>query len=179
MPRPDRFLDYLINMIQCLELLLKVLSVNWQTHDVGKMYKDFFKRDYVKPKLMEDLKSALMDQKYLLKPSAGLINHIPELEAQFDELYKALKEQCPKYHVSINQELPDSIARYLIENVARFYDTGSITVLPNSSQADLTALSDDLCEFRDREIESIRSNLETFISQGMKLRLAQGSGGMT
>src|SRR5262245_9047487 len=90
-------LDYFNNMVYALELLLKVLSKDWDTsdgksrswHDVGKMYKLVFSRTYSgSPDLMKHIENAIRDQKFHCDPDNNLLDRVPELEALWDELYR-------------------------------------------------------------------------------------------
>ena len=38
LPKIPTILEYLTNMVYCLELMLKLLSGNWRTHNVGAMW---------------------------------------------------------------------------------------------------------------------------------------------
>src|SRR5262245_53780133 len=79
-------LDYRNAMISTLELMLKLLSGNWQSQNVGAMYETIFGKPHTDPELMEYIKQALKDQKYLFEPASNLGHYIPEMESLYDEL---------------------------------------------------------------------------------------------
>lgn len=92
-PSIDLLLEYLSNMVYALELLMKVLADDWRvpgetrfSHRVGKMYEEIFSKQHVSPDLMTTLEAAIRDQKFLLQPSNGLAQRIPEIEALWEEI---------------------------------------------------------------------------------------------
>jgi len=62
-------LEYLTEMVYCIELMLKLLSGEWQSHSVAAMYQTVFKQPHPDPDLLTDIKTALRDQKYLFEPN--------------------------------------------------------------------------------------------------------------
>src|SRR5436190_806365 len=59
-------IDYFMNMVYGLELLLKVLAKDWETpgkskhgHNVGKMYEAVFGRPHSDPAFMKELEEAI------------------------------------------------------------------------------------------------------------------------
>src|SRR5262249_13968800 len=92
-PGLEVLLDYLTNMVYALELLLKVMADDWRTpgksqfgHHVAEMYQEIFGRPHACPDLMTILERAILNQKFIYEPADRLIDHIPELEALWDEL---------------------------------------------------------------------------------------------
>ena len=85
-------LDYLLNMIYAIELLLKLLASEWQSHEVDKMYEKAFGKPHVNPKLMDAIEKAIVDQKYILEPSSDLIEQIPEMEGLFESLQEPIRK---------------------------------------------------------------------------------------
>src|SRR5438552_8901734 len=87
-PGLELLLDYLMNMVYALELLLKVMANDWRTpgkshfgHRVGEMYQEIFGRPHACPDLMSILERAIVNQKFIYEPADRLTDHVPELEA--------------------------------------------------------------------------------------------------
>jgi hypothetical protein len=93
MPTPALMLDYLTNMLMSIEMALKLLSNDWGTHNVGKMFETITGKPHDDPALMEAVKTAIMDQKYLLSPAVGIVDHIPELEELYDFPYLIIRSK--------------------------------------------------------------------------------------
>ena len=51
-PDLSLLLDYLSNMVPATELMLRLLSSDWDSHDVGKMHVTIFHKPYTKPDVM-------------------------------------------------------------------------------------------------------------------------------
>jgi hypothetical protein len=61
--------------------LLTDLSNEWHSHEVSKMYEVISGgKPYPDAAFMASLKEAITDQKYLLSPAAGIVDHIPAIE---------------------------------------------------------------------------------------------------
>ena len=58
--------------------MLKLLSGDWGTHDVGKMFEAVSGRPHPIPALMASLRDVIMNQKYLLSPTGGIVEHIAD-----------------------------------------------------------------------------------------------------
>jgi hypothetical protein len=170
MPSPGQILDYLSNMILCIEMMLKLLSGDWQTHNVAKMFETVTGRPYPNPALMESLKDAVMNQKYLISPAAGIIDHIPELEQLYDFLYGALKEKHGKFFVRVEESLPDDFGQFLLANVERFYKSESKPV-PLGANIDIREKAEEFMASRNSYIDSIKLCLETYLSDGHTFKM--------
>ncbi len=172
-----QILDYLTNMIQCLELSLKLLSGNWENHNISSMYEIIFSRPHANPTLMQSLKSAIMSQKYILGPAAGLIDHIPDMEALHDELTKVLSKNFPGYEYDIMQNLPDNFARFLHDNTVKF--------LPYSPKFNANGMTREqvdavlLAQYAslDAIIDQARETIDVMTKDGGKLMMFEGGGG--
>src|SRR5688572_28686519 len=57
--------NYFMNMVFCIELMLKQLSDDWASHDIPDMYQTAIGSAHGSPQLLQDIRSAIMDQKYL------------------------------------------------------------------------------------------------------------------
>jgi len=89
-PKVAMLLDYLSNMVLCLELMLKLLSQTWENHDLAPLYEKVFGTPYAKSSLLDYIKKAMFNQKYFFEPSSDLATHIPEMEELFLTLHSAL-----------------------------------------------------------------------------------------
>lgn len=112
--------NYLTNMVFCIELMLKLLSGNWRSHDVGAMYQTVFGSAAASPQLMGNIKSAIMDQKYLFEPAAGLDANVPELETLYADILKKLKQTYPRFSITKTISLPKSFTEFIRDNAERF-----------------------------------------------------------
>jgi hypothetical protein len=169
MPTPALILDYLTNMLMSIEMALKLLSNDWGTHNVGKMFETITGKPHDDPALMEAVKAAIMDQKYLLSPAVGIVDHIPELEKLYDFLYLILRSKYAKYSVNVEQDLPDNFGQYLLANVERFYKGETVTLTPGTSFHD--NWETESRRYREN-VESIKVTLREFFSNGGKVVLA-------
>lgn len=161
-PRITELNNYFMNMVFCIELMLKLLSNNWNSHDVGAMYQSAFGKAHVSPGVMNDLKAAIMDQKYLFEPAAGLDGSIPELESLYDELLKELRSKFPDWSINSTVSLPLAFAEYVRDNATRFHQTKSETFGPaNPPPADF---QDRLMERSHAELEQIRAAFEKHVN---------------
>ena len=94
LPGMEILLDYFTNMIYGLELLLKVLARDWDDptkktrfiHNVGDMYKEVFGCPHKDAAFMQELKDAIVDQKFIFEPAKGLMDRVEHIEALWDEL---------------------------------------------------------------------------------------------
>lgn len=130
-------LEYLTNMVYCVELILKVLSSDWKSHWVGVMYKTVFGQPHANPALMKEIEDALINQKYLLDPSGGLLAHIGDIEYLYDEVIAKLMSDQNFYWVEKCVPAPQSFLEYLRDNGARFYSK------PFPSQERMEGLTND------------------------------------
>lgn len=130
-PSVCMLLDYLSDIVPALELMLKLLSGNRGTHEVGEMYEAVFNQPHADADFMTCLKQALRDQKYLLEPSPNkpgqpgkksIAEYIPEMEMLFDELQCKIVDRYPTARVAKRVILPNSFGEYLRRNLSRFYN---------------------------------------------------------
>jgi hypothetical protein len=127
-PGLEVLLDYFVNMVYGLELLLKVLARDWDTpgstyrHQVGKMYEAVFARPYPDPAFMKELEDAIFDQKFLCEPARGLMDRVEAIEALWDELKAGHSRRSWGKSSDVNIEIRTGSAfgRYLLRNVERF-----------------------------------------------------------
>ena len=111
---------YCLNTVLCVELILKLLSGNWKSHDVGTMYVTVFSRPAPCESLMEAIEEAIKDQKYLFEPAAGLADSLPELEYLHQHLCWELQQRHPKFFIEKTVSLPPSFAAFIRDNAHRF-----------------------------------------------------------
>ncbi len=128
-PGMEVLLDYFVNMVYALELLMKVLARDWDTpakskhqHWVGKMYKAIFGRPHSDPAFMQELKDAIQDQKFIYEPAKGLLNRIEAIETLWDELKIEYMRGAWGQISTVNKEVQtdDAFGQYLLCNVERF-----------------------------------------------------------
>jgi len=112
--------NYFMNMVFCIELMLKLLSRNWTSHDVGSMYQAVFGNSHPSSQLLQDVRSAIVDQKYLFEPVSGLSGSVPELESLYDEILIKLKGRFPDFSIASTVTLPNSFTEYIRDHAARF-----------------------------------------------------------
>jgi hypothetical protein len=120
LPQIHVLTDYLLNMVLCVELMLKMLSHNWHSHDVGEMYRSKYGQPHPNPALMDAVHLAIRDQKYLHEPSPGISNFIPELEKLHDELVSHLAKEHGSFAVRKSVSLPPSFAAFIRDDPQRF-----------------------------------------------------------
>src|SRR5262249_10405895 len=128
-------LEYLSNMVYALELMLKLLSDDWGSHDFAGMYQHVYGSDHTDPALMQYLQEAVKDQKYLFEPSRSLGGYIKEIEELYDALWEKIRAQHARYEVAKTVKLPMSFAKYLRDNLERFYEAPSILFSPSGDHA--------------------------------------------
>jgi hypothetical protein len=129
-PGLEVLLDYLTNMVYALELLLKVMANDWRTpgkshfgHRVGDMYQEIFGRPHACPDLMPVLERAILNQKFIYEPADRLMDHIPELEALWDELTTAFYQRRWMEDTTVQREVvaPPGFLQFVRDNFPRFY----------------------------------------------------------
>jgi hypothetical protein len=173
MPTIEQMHDYLSNTIQYLEMMLKLLSGDWSSHNVGRMFQTITGQAHPNPALMAALQAATMDQKYLMSPAAGIVDHIPELEYMGDFLYERLSQKYGKFMVHLDQDLPDNLVQFLIERARYFYRMEPVRIPPGS---DMPAVMAEMQKIHNERVDHIRSNLKMFLSLGNKLRVCSAKG---
>jgi hypothetical protein len=167
MPTPFQILDYLTNMVMCLEMMLKLLSNEWNSHEVSKMYEVISDgKPYPDAAFMASLKEAITDQKYLLSPAAGIVDHIPAMEYLHDFLFGLIQKKYEAFDIHIEQDLPDNFGHFLMNHVGRFYLTKSVG--PKSRKDMAQSMSSFM-----GEIQAIKSSLAAFFAKGQKLSMDQ------
>jgi hypothetical protein len=169
MPTAFQMIEYLSNMCMCLEMMLKLLSGDWGTHDVGKMFEAVSGRPHPNPALMTSLRDAIMNQKYLLSPTGGIVEHIPALESLYDFLYRKLAENHEKFAVNVDVDLPDSFSQFLLAYVERFYKNESTRVPPGANT--MATMEAHMGAYR-AEVERVKRSLGTYLSNGHKLKMS-------
>jgi hypothetical protein len=136
-------LDYISNMVYCLELMAKLLSGDWNNHDVGAMYQKVYSRAHGNPDFVNHLKLSLTNQKYFYEPatdparpgtSQSIADFIPEIEQLFDEFRQEIAHRHPVHSVHKELTLPIRVGEYLRDNVWRFYQAEPIPGQPSAEQ---------------------------------------------
>jgi hypothetical protein len=167
-PSLDVLLEYFVNMVYAIELLMKVLADDWQVsnkskfrHYVGKMYKEIFGKDYTKSDLMDILESAINDQKFIYEPSGVLAERVPELEELWDELkseyYKRNFNKLQTLEKAI--EMPSSFGQYLVNNIERFYVQKSV-VMDRTPKAEKIQMLELEIQYLQDQIERLKNSPE-------------------
>jgi hypothetical protein len=124
--------NYFMNMVFCIELMLKLLSGNWMSHDIEGMYQTAFGKSHPSPHLLQAIKSAIMDQKYLFEPASGLDGNVPDLEKLYDEVLSELKKRFLDFSIDRTVSLPKSFTEYIRDHAARFCRLQSPTFGPHN-----------------------------------------------
>ncbi|MFO0813440.1 MAG: hypothetical protein U0796_09485 [Gemmatales bacterium] len=130
-------IDYFVNMVYGLELLLKILSDDWKGpkrtrfgHRVGEMYKEVFQREHAKHEFIAELEDAILNQKFLCEPATGLIDRVADIESLWDELvleYR-LRSRDKVNKVEIDIRANADFGMYLAQNPGRFIDPATNTL---------------------------------------------------
>lgn len=175
-PKVTTILDYLTNMAYCIEMMLELLSNDWETHNVGEMYETVFGAPHANQTLMDELKIALVAQKYLFEPNGGLLAHISDLEKLHDELREKIREKHTKFAVQRDIPAPPPFLSYLQANVPRFYNGGVTVNLPENIPADydLSEFTDHVAEGMRREVREIEDFIDDHIQKGKALIFHMG-----
>ena len=128
-PGLEVLLDYFMNMVYGLELLLKVMAKDWETpgkskfgHKVGKMYDAVFSRPHPDPAFMKEVEDAILDQKFICEPAKGLMDRVEAVEALWDELKAEYRKRSWEQVSTVHKEVKAdaSFGQYLLRNVDRF-----------------------------------------------------------
>ena len=144
-PGLEVLLDYFNNMVYGIELLLKVLSEDWgpegqskskNRHEVGTMYKAVFQRPYTRSDLLMHLQTAILDQKFIYEPCDTLLDRVPEMEDLWCELKgEFYNRQWGKVERVFKEiKMPDNFARFLCDNIERYYQSESIKMEHRSKE---------------------------------------------
>jgi len=166
-PKVTVLLDYLTNMVSALELMLKLLSGDWRTHNVGAMYEAVFESAYTRSDLTRYLEEAMKDQKYLFEPASSISSHIPEMEDLFEALLRKLRVKYEKFHVIKEVDLPASFGQFLRDNVARFH-RGRIVSGPVDTQA--------LTKEWEEEVKRKQTAIDLYLKTQQEVRFYEGAG---
>jgi hypothetical protein len=172
MPTHPQLLEYLTNMASALELMLKLLSGNWNNHNVGEMHKTVFGACHPDEEFMRQLEWAIKDQKYLLDPSTdpdqptgrSILHYIPELAALFDRLAHIMCHRYASYSVFRDEMLPMRVATYLRDNVKRFLESEKVV-----SQGPLRhddSFIESLHTRREEQVKDAASMIDELINHG-------------
>jgi hypothetical protein len=167
-PGMEVLLDYFVNMVYGLELLLKVLARNWDNpgktkfgHSVSEMYEEIFHRPHTDPAFMKELKEAIVDQKFIYEPASGLLNRIEAIETLWDELkVEYLRNAWGRFStVKKDVKADATFGAYLLRNVARF-------TTPTTYRSDHTTTEQKIAmkrahiEYLQREITRLETEEE-------------------
>jgi hypothetical protein len=145
-------LEYLTNMSSCVELMLKFLSGDWRSHKVGDMYEAVFGGKHPNQRLMDHLKTALVDQKYLFEPNGGLLSEIEDFEKLHDELKLKIRAKQDRFQVFADIPAPDTFLPYLRDNPGRFYGRENVVYGPGMGPIPPMDLQSDLLDlFSDNQ----------------------------
>jgi hypothetical protein len=155
--------NYFTNMVFCIELMLKLLSNNWQSHDAGAMYLTVFRTAHASPQLMQNIKSAIMDQKYLFEPAAGLDTNVPELEKLYTDVLSKLSQTFPKFSIKMTVSLPKSFAEFISDSAERYCRKESNTFGPNNPPP--TDLQTKLVVESHKQLEQVRQSFRDHASK--------------
>jgi hypothetical protein len=162
-------LEYLTNMVYCIEMMLKMLSGDWGSHKVGKMYETVFGKPHANQVLMDEITIALRDQRYLFEPNGGLLAQIADLEELYDDLKGKICEIHPTFDISRAIPAPPAFLTYLRDNITRFHTKKGPTVMvQRAALADLNAVGcrDAPMEERRTEIQEIQSFFDLWVREG-------------
>jgi hypothetical protein len=147
-PGMEVLLDYFMNMVYGLELLLKVLAKDWEIpgqsrykHRVGEMYQAVFNRPHADPVFIKELEKAIFDQKFVCEPAQGLINRVEAIEALWDELKAEHQKSAGEiWEVKKEVKADASFGQYLLQNVARFTSTATYQPKPMTAEHKIALL---------------------------------------
>jgi hypothetical protein len=167
-PGLEVLIDYFVNMVYGLEMLLKVLAQDWDTpgkstyrHKVGEMYKVVFGRPHADPAFMKELEDAILDQKFLYGPAKGLLDRVEAIEALWDELKLEYCQRSWKRIAQVKKEVTTDAAfgQYLMRNVARFITTRGHQSNPMTTE-EKVAMHRVQIQLLQREIERLEQEGE-------------------
>jgi hypothetical protein len=170
-PRIEDVLTYLTNMVYCVELMLKLLSGDWRSHDVGTMYQAVFGTRHGDEGLMRHIKDALVDQKYLFEPNGGLLADLTGLEHLFDELRQALTSRRSGYHVLREVVPPPNFFVFVRDHLGTFYDQGEIELPVTMPYEEVEAKLARIQRAKTDEIERMRGGLDIIIEGKLPINI--------
>jgi hypothetical protein len=167
-------LEYLTNMVYCIELMLKLLSDNWTSHDIARMYQTVVNRPHPDPVLLAEIKTAITDQKYLFEPNGGLLAKVPELEALYHELIICTRERYPIYNVQADIPVPPRLLAYLRDNLPLFYVMEGPTSVGPVSAINLPAMYAAFAPQYEDNVRRMQEFIDKFTKSGGRLNFHQG-----
>jgi hypothetical protein len=176
-PGLDVLLDYFVNMVYAIELLMKVLADDWRVpnesrfrHNVGEMYTEIFKKAYTTSNLMNLLKDAILDQKFIYEPSSVLAERVPELEALWDELkaeyYRRNFRDLKTLQKTIT--MPKDFGAYLLHNVERFYINKPV-MMDHRTKAEKVQMVEDQIRYLQHQIERLQQSTDEEPDMGKQM----------
>jgi hypothetical protein len=164
-PGMEVLLDYFVNMVYALELLMKVLAKDWDMpgkskygHRVGDMYEAIFGRPHSDPAFMQELKDAIQDQKFIYEPANGLLNRIECMEDLWDELKLEYMRGAWGKLSTVNKEVQtdDAFGQYLLRNIERFTKGPTHTSDPMTTEQKIA-----MKRFQIEQLQRAITRLET------------------
>ena len=161
-------LDYLTNMVYCVELMLKVLSDKWSTHNVGEMYKDAFGERHTNGDMMAEITTALRNQKYLFVPNGGLLLHVADLEKLHYDLRMKMLEKTSYFKVDIDIAAPANFLAFLRDNIVLFHPQTNVRIAPPSA-IKLEAVQDHYPKNLVEDLKRIQKTFDEYIKSGQTL----------
>lgn len=145
----------------------KLLSGNWNSHDVGAMYHAIFAKPHPKTDFMDLLKLSLANQKYYFEPATdpakpgsgmSIAHYIPDVESLFDELRAEMMQRHPVYQIHKQLSLQVIVGEHLREILHRFYQSP-----PNSepgSPPDIGTVQDQFM----RKLQSVATMIGEYLT---------------
>jgi hypothetical protein len=167
-------LEYLTNMVYCIELMLKLLSDNWRSHDISGMYQTVVNRPHPDPEVLAEIKTAINDQKYLFEPNGGLLAKVPELEALYQELVIRVREHHPIYNVQADILVPPRLLAYLRDNLPLFYVMEGPKSVGPISAINLPAMYAAFAPQYEDNVRGMQGFIDEFTRNGGRLNFHQG-----
>jgi hypothetical protein len=168
-PGLEVLLDYLTNVVYALELLLKVMADDWRTpgeskfgHRVGEMYREIFGRAHNCPALMTVLERAILNQKFIYGPADRLMDHIPNLEALWDELTAEFYRRHWMEDTTVQREVvaPLEFIQFLRDNLPRFYQAETHQWKPRLQPEEQIQLLQHRIKALQSELERVQAGEE-------------------
>jgi hypothetical protein len=171
-------LEYLTNMVYCIELMLKMLSQDWGSHKVACMYETVFGVAHSNPALMKEIEDAVKSQKYLFEPHGGLLANIADMESLYTELIAKIRENRKAFSVTKQIEVPKQFLAYLRDNFKRFYRKEG-PKLPRPPA--LPRLEEEMKQHEEaveRDLKAIPENLERWLNSQHPVSFHHGQSAM-
>jgi hypothetical protein len=174
-PTIETVLDYLSNMAYTLELMLKLLSGDWESHAVSAMYVKVFGQPRANREFMDCLRLALTNQKYLFEPASDLPKNstiaefIPDMESLFRALRSKMWGQHRAYCVAKEFMLPLSFGEFLRDNAGLFFkgETYHGDITPEFVQ--------QASARHEEQVRSAASNIAQYLRMAKGVHVFQGT----